>query len=606
RYANMDFIFWSAVKNTKVKDVLLAYDVGCQYKINLEERRKKLPLPLRHKASSPAVSVALPVWHGDIHKIECKTENSLLYQLGAAKSDGEALERLWAVLNQIAWQTKEMQPEVRHDAIEDKVDCHNYHKNVGLGLFASYLSGAWFISLMKSPGTTLQRWLTLAIDEHKVQIQEFKDINSTLDRSLRSEWKQMIDDWTLDWSKPSPYKPRIFGNSITKAEVKLHLQHEELEKVKAGSVSIKGMSMTGFLIAGLELEGEQLRIRSEVKASNLTCQREGKVHEQHIAWFKRLGVFRQMQAIYMPGCVALIEAKEAVCDSDAQAPAAEEVRLWLPSQVPSDEHLFVCDPKLFDTEFRLCEGQCADALTSLRSKLMACQHLIRYRNANIVGQRMSTRARTIIDTVSDHIDATAEKYCCAREAMVHLRGEEACGEYKVLAKDDITAVQVQEQDAKATKKLSKIGGRQSRGAPVVREKPPKISWIWMALGGPGSEVDGGVHESVRVEWLKALAQKTRWCEEVALLHEEMKRTCLSLRFKVNEWQQHADQVNTAVVEEVRRGRHAYALKQSMYRERMSGAFEAMWGRKANWEPVGDDGVESDSSDDDVQVEEVSI
>ncbi len=56
------------------------------------------------------------------------------------------------------------------------------------------------------------------------------------------------------------------------------------------------------------------------------------------------------------------------------------------------------------------------------------------------------------------------------------------------------AVQMQEQDAKATKRLRKVGSRQSRGGPVMREKPPKLSWIWTALGGPGSEVDSGVHE----------------------------------------------------------------------------------------------------------------
>ncbi len=42
-----------------------------------------------------------------------------------------------AILNQIAWQTKEMQPEVRHDAIEDKVDRHNHRKKCWTGYFIS-------------------------------------------------------------------------------------------------------------------------------------------------------------------------------------------------------------------------------------------------------------------------------------------------------------------------------------------------------------------------------------------------------------------------------------------------------------------------------------
>ncbi len=201
-----------------------------------------------------------------------------------------------------------------------------------------------------------------------------------------------------------------------------------------------------------------------------------------------------MQSLYMPGAIVLIEGEEDARDCDMSAPAAEEVKLWLPSQVPLDERLFVCEDALFDAEFRLQEGQCSDALASLHSKLMARQHLIWYRNSNVVGQRLSTRAGTIIDTVSDHIDAAAARYRCGRDAMARLRGKEGCSRYRVLTKEDITAVQLQERDAKATKWLGKVGSRQSRGGPVVREKPPKLSWIWTLLGGPGDEVDSCVHE----------------------------------------------------------------------------------------------------------------
>ncbi|KAK0429918.1 hypothetical protein EV421DRAFT_1689748, partial [Armillaria borealis] len=194
----------------------------------------------------------------------------------------------------------------------------------------------------------------------------------------------------------------------------------------------------------------------------------------------------------------------------------------------------VCKIAMFDTEFCLREGQCSDALSSLQTRLMACQHLIRYHNANVVGQRMSMRARTLIDTVSDRVNGASEKYRHARQAMVVLRGEDACTGFKRLEKDDIVAVQVQERDAKATKKLGRVGGCHSRSAPVVKDKPLKLSWIWTAMGGP-EELDGGVHESVRVEWAKALARKTRWTEEVQILREEMRHTLLSLQFEAGEW-----------------------------------------------------------------------
>ncbi len=79
------------------------------------------------------MNVTLPVWHGDVHVVKCKTKNSLMYQDGVEKLDGEGVERTWSAFNPMAWQTKEMHPEVRHDAIEDRVDQHNFQKNVGLG-----------------------------------------------------------------------------------------------------------------------------------------------------------------------------------------------------------------------------------------------------------------------------------------------------------------------------------------------------------------------------------------------------------------------------------------------------------------------------------------
>ncbi|KAK0449950.1 hypothetical protein EV421DRAFT_1899465 [Armillaria borealis] len=100
--------------------------------------------------------------------------------------------------------------------------------------------------------------------------------------------------------------------------------------------------------------------------------------------------------------------------------------------------------------------------------------------------------------------------------MVVLKREDACPVFKRLEKDDIVAVQVQDQDVKATKKLRRVGGCHSCLALVVKDKPLKLSWIWMAIGGL-EELNGGVHALVRVEWVKVLAWKMRWTKEVQIL-----------------------------------------------------------------------------------------
>jgi hypothetical protein len=54
-------------------------------------------------------------------------------------------------------------------------------------------------------GKTLARKLIVAIAERDKQVAEFKDVDSTLERSLRGEWKTQIEEWIVDRSKPNPY-----------------------------------------------------------------------------------------------------------------------------------------------------------------------------------------------------------------------------------------------------------------------------------------------------------------------------------------------------------------------------------------------------------------
>jgi hypothetical protein len=47
--------------------------------------------------------------------------------------DGERIERTWAGFNPVAWATKEMGLGLHHDVLEDKINHHNFKKNVGQG-----------------------------------------------------------------------------------------------------------------------------------------------------------------------------------------------------------------------------------------------------------------------------------------------------------------------------------------------------------------------------------------------------------------------------------------------------------------------------------------
>ena len=134
-YANMDYIFWSALTNERVDNVMVTYHIGCQWKVNLIKRLDAMPEQLQLTGSRLTVDVRLPVWHGNVHELSCRTANSVRYAKGAGKPDGEGPERIWAQMNSIAYATKEMGAGARHDAIEDKVDYLNFEKNIGQGSF---------------------------------------------------------------------------------------------------------------------------------------------------------------------------------------------------------------------------------------------------------------------------------------------------------------------------------------------------------------------------------------------------------------------------------------------------------------------------------------
>lgn len=135
RYANMDFIIFSAIMGVMLSLIMLSYDIACQYKINVSSRMRNLPERLQIDETKTTLLYALPVWHGNVHETKCNTENSLKYQTGGGGTDGEGIERVWSKTNELGYATKEMGVGTRHDAIEDRLDHHNFKKNINIGMY---------------------------------------------------------------------------------------------------------------------------------------------------------------------------------------------------------------------------------------------------------------------------------------------------------------------------------------------------------------------------------------------------------------------------------------------------------------------------------------
>ncbi|KAJ7040223.1 hypothetical protein C8F04DRAFT_948763 [Mycena alexandri] len=558
RYSNMDYILLCAVLGITAMYVVISYDIACQWRIHFEERMAKMPNKVQLNVKQTTVLYGLPVWHAAAHERSCQVQNSLSYVPGVGRTDGEGIERTWADFNPLAWATKEMGAGARHDAIEDKIDHHNFEKNI-------------------NQGTTLPRKLILAIEERNRQVAAFTQVDATLKKELRKTWQKQVDDWVEDRTKPNPYTLAAGAEGPSEASIRLTLTWEEAQEAATGGAKLDGSSMTAFLAAGLQLEESQRRIKREVKGRTLLASDlNERIAEMRLAFFSKLSKFRKLQAVYMPGAVREVEHEEDARDPDLPPPKAEDVVLYLPSGLRSAVREGGCRGGLPAMEGKLREGQCRDALVRLRSALHTKGHLLLWRDDSVVGQRAATRANTLINRVGERVNATAGKYRGARQALLSLKGAESCTAWRELKAADIQLDEERDVDTNARKKLGLIGSKyRRRGAGTISSRDKTFSWIWTEGGGPGED-EQALHDSVRVEWSKAKARKERWEEEVELLREEMKRVLRFLRWRALWWEERRSSRMENVTPELRAGLDAYAARQAWIAREVARKFQRTW------------------------------
>ncbi|KAJ7832602.1 hypothetical protein B0H13DRAFT_1914961 [Mycena leptocephala] len=524
RYANMDYIVMAALAGFSLMLLTISYDIACQWKVHLAERTAKLPLEMCLPLNDIKLQYALPVWHAGSHNEDCRDANSLSFKPGVGKSDGEGVERTWSVLNPAAHSTKDAGRGQRADTLEGKIDNHNYLK------------------------TWDKRKLIVAIAERDKQVHAFAEVNKTVDSSVKKMWKDLIDAWLEDESKPNPYT----------------LNHKDCPTET---------QCTAFLVAGIQIEDAQRRIIAERKVRVLVAaDRENKIEEWRHALLVKISKFRTLQNIYMPGAARAIADAEAAWDQDESPPKPEHIQLFMPSDLAVNdvnEVLRACVPGLVGMEAKLRVGQCDNSLVSLRARLHAKRFLIGFRNENVAGQVQATKARTLIGQVGERAESYAERYRKGHRALVFLKGTEAYPYLRELKADNIQLDgDWGDSDAQARKKQAMIGV--GRGAREPRNAPGTskwvMSWIWTA-------------RAIRVEWVRARARKIRWTEEVMILREEMRRVIRYLGWQVTWWQ---ERVNTwpDAAPSVQAGARAYTMKQAAWHERLAGFFQTKWNLSA--------------------------
>lgn len=264
----------------------------------------------------------------------------------------------------------------------------------------------------------------------------------------------------------------------------------------------------------------------------------------------------------MPSAVAVLAS---IPSTRTDVQEVESVLIGLPSDIPSASRSNVCIQALQDTEARLRDAQCRDALQDLRDRLHTREQLFKYKKLHVRHQGANTRTQTILSNHQASIQRAADKYRRARQAKLSLVG---LGEWEqtfaVLHDKDIRAVHEDNPNAVRKRKHDKHN--------LPAEGHRVMSWIWRSSDKSGA---AGLVESLRVEWCKARARAMRWEEEEHLLPEEMRRVLAFLEWQEAQWLARIER-RPDVDPALQQGLTAYALDQALIRRQMRGVFCNVW------------------------------
>lgn len=134
RFANMDFIIFSAIYMSLLLLLTFSYDICCQWSRNLLKRVPQLPTALQPPADILRnAKLVLPKFHLHNHGLKCQLNFNLNFLRGSAQSDLEDPERYWAHSNPVSMSTREMSEGARHDTLSDHAGSWNWRKIVNFG-----------------------------------------------------------------------------------------------------------------------------------------------------------------------------------------------------------------------------------------------------------------------------------------------------------------------------------------------------------------------------------------------------------------------------------------------------------------------------------------
>jgi hypothetical protein len=146
----MDYLFFSALRRTKLRYIVVSYDIACQWHKNLWKRVSDIPDCYQIDLGHVTLIFLVPKFHLPAHIFFCHINFSFNLTRFVGRTDGEGIERNWANINPVATSTREMGPGNRRDTLDDHFGDQNWKKTLVLGTFLLKLSRVLQLTLHSS------------------------------------------------------------------------------------------------------------------------------------------------------------------------------------------------------------------------------------------------------------------------------------------------------------------------------------------------------------------------------------------------------------------------------------------------------------------------
>ncbi|KAL4261314.1 CxC2-like cysteine cluster KDZ transposase-associated domain-containing protein [Pleurotus pulmonarius] len=521
KYANMDYLYFSSIRNHSPTTCVVSYDIVCQWTRKLGSRAVAYPSgvvdPTFHQTS---ITYLIPKFHIYAHRDECQYKYSFNFTPHVGRTDGESPERGWAAMNPVSSSTKEMGPGSRRDTLDDHFGDYNWRKVISMHL----------LLLRKAQEAVAMR------AEH---VAAFKEFSASLPGATTLAFSKQVWAYEAGQLTQNPYEPKLAAQS--QAKVRLQLAEEDSAAISRDDnlVIHETVSRSVLILQGLELQDQQTRLALDAKTLgvHITEHQQSQLVERRNRLQRRIAAWCRVQELYMPGVVPLRATTENTGGGNTHA---EHIKLFLPSEVIASIRF---DHQLARLEWRLRYGQVFDHLAELRRHLLVLSTMYQSKDNLSRGQKSNTRSVTLIKNIQARINYVCQKYRSCRSALVALSGPLEERGWESLVQPLLDA------DVRSLKEGDNTGNSEGRR---------QLSWIWSSQRTSDAELTEGMNEALRIEWCKARARAQRWQEECILLREEMSRV-----IKFHQWQ--ADTWETRAIEATLEGHKAYAWRQRQTR-----------------------------------------